>query len=146
MVLWYLLVVVEVLVSMLLIFVILLQRSKSQGMGIALGGQMGEQLFGSQMGNVLTRATVVLGIIFFVNTTLLAYLSAGRRTTSIVDKIPSASGRPAAAAPVTPGPLNLPAPSTPAAAPMAAPSAPVAIPAPVVVDQPAAAPAGDAAK
>lgn len=69
-----LLMVVEVLCAFLLIIIILMQKSKSQGVGMAFGGQMGESLFGSQMGNVLTKATVILAVVFLLNTLLLARL------------------------------------------------------------------------
>lgn len=92
-VLTYVLITVEVICSIMLLGVILIQRTKSQGMGLAFGGAMGESIFGAQMGNVLTRTTVVLAVIFLVTTTLLAMLGA-RETggSSVVD---------GAAAPIT---------------------------------------------
>ncbi len=68
-----LLVVVQVLTSALLIGIIFLQKTKG-GMGMSFGGGAGEAIFGSRMGNVLTKSTVILGTIFLVNTTILAYL------------------------------------------------------------------------
>ena len=53
-----------IFVSLLLIGVILLQRNKGAGAGVSFG--MGEAVFGAEMGNVLTRTTIVLGIIFLV--------------------------------------------------------------------------------
>ncbi|MBL7077243.1 MAG: preprotein translocase subunit SecG [Kiritimatiellae bacterium] len=97
----YILVLVEAVCSLMLIGVILIQRTKSQGLGMALGGQMGEALFGARMGNVLTRVTVILGIIFLVNTTLLAYIGASSRRVSVTDDavvpIPAAPAAPMAA-------------------------------------------------
>lgn len=69
-----LLVVVEALCCLLLIVLILLQRSKGEGMGLAFGASAGETLFGARAGNVLTKATVVIGIIFLVTTLTLAGL------------------------------------------------------------------------
>ena len=54
-----------IFVSLLLIGVILLQRNKGAGAGVSFG--MGEAVFGADMGNVLTRTTIVLGIIFLAN-------------------------------------------------------------------------------
>jgi preprotein translocase subunit SecG len=71
--------VFEVLVCLLLIGVILLQRSKGSGAGVSFGGGMGEAIFGAQMGNVLTKTTVILGIVFLVNTLILSLLAAQRR-------------------------------------------------------------------
>ena len=74
-----LLLIVEVLAAFLLIVVILAQKSKDQGLGMAFGGGMGESLFGSRAGNVLTRMTVVLAATFMVTTILLGILFAGFR-------------------------------------------------------------------
>lgn len=69
------LIVLEILVSILLTLVILIQPSKGGGgLGGALGGGMGEQLFGARTGNVLTKATIVLATVFLLNTLGLAFL------------------------------------------------------------------------
>ncbi len=103
-------IMVEMLVSALLIAVVLLQKSKGGMGGSAFGGGMGEAIFGSRMGNVLTKATVVLGIIFLVNTVWLTALTARQ-------------GKPAGSGSVTDGqvPIAQPAPIggiAPSAAPM----------------------------
>ncbi len=67
---WFLYLLV-VVISFLLIGIILIQPSKSGGMGAAFGG-IGESVFGAQAGSHLTRATVVLTAVFFVVTLLLA--------------------------------------------------------------------------
>jgi preprotein translocase subunit SecG len=82
-----LLLTVEVVTAFLLIGVILLQRSKQQGAGMMFGAGVGESLFGAQVGNVLTRTTVVLAAIFLVCTTLLAYVGTGRRGGSVTDRV-----------------------------------------------------------
>ena len=51
----FVLVAVEVISSLLLIIIILVQKSKSEGLGLAFGSGMGEALFGSRAGNVLTK-------------------------------------------------------------------------------------------
>ena len=95
-ILTYFLITVEVICSIMLLGVILIQRSKSQGMGLAFGGAMGESIFGAQMGNVLTRATVVLAVIFLVTTTLLAMLGArDTGASSVVDGAPAPMAAPA---------------------------------------------------
>ena len=87
-ILLYFLMFVEILCSLLLIGVVLLQKTKGQGVGLAFGAGMGESLFGAQMGNVLTKTTIVLGIIFLVNTTVLSLLQVRRATKSAVDAAP----------------------------------------------------------
>lgn len=80
-----LLIVVLALVSLMLIGIILLQRSKSEGLGLAFGSGMGETLFGSRAGNVLTRITIILGVVFLVNTLVLANLFT-RREASLAER------------------------------------------------------------
>jgi len=70
------LLIVLVLCSLSLIGLILLQRSKSEGLGLAFGASTGESLFGARAGNVLTRATVVLGSVFMLCALLLGVLYA----------------------------------------------------------------------
>ena len=58
---------VLVLVCVLLVLVILMQRPNANaGMGAALGGGMAEGAFGGEAGNVLTKATVKLTVLYFV--------------------------------------------------------------------------------
>ncbi len=107
-----LLVVVEIVSAVLLIGVILIQKTKSQGMGLAFGSGMGESLFGAQIGNVITKITVTLAIVFLLNTALLAVLqSGGMSAESVTDSI-------AVQAPVAPPPQP---PQPPAAPPIAVP-------------------------
>src|SRR5215213_4297014 len=65
---------IDVIVSILIVFVVLMQRPKSEGLGAALGGGMTENLFGAQTTNVLANFTRWLGGIFFVLTLLLSLL------------------------------------------------------------------------
>ncbi len=69
--------VIEIVVCFLMGAVILLQKPKEGGLGVSFGGGMGEALFGAQMGNVLTKSTIILGIIFLLNTLVLSRLTAG---------------------------------------------------------------------
>ncbi len=128
----YILVFVEVVCSLLLVGVILVQRTKSQGLGMALGGQMGEALFGARMGNVMTKVTVILGIVFLVNTTLLAYIGASSRAMSVTDGVAPPPAAPAApmgdVAPIAP-PMDMPVDAIPAV------DTSVELPAPVEIDE-----------
>ena len=81
-----------IIVSLLLVGVILLQRSKGAGAGITFGG-MGESLFGAEVGNVLTRATIVLGTLFVVITIALTIVISHQGkagTGSVMDSVPIA--------------------------------------------------------
>ncbi len=130
-----LLVVVEALVGLLVIGLVLLQKARDQGLGLAFGSGVGESIFGSRAGNVLTRGTVWLGSVFMINTVFLAVLFAGRER-SLMERAEGARGTaPAATAPQTPG---VPAAGTvPASAPGVAPAT---VPVSVPVTPPAAAP------
>lgn len=52
------------IVSLLLILIILLQRGRGGGLTGALGGMGGQSAFGTKAGDVFTRITVVLAIIW----------------------------------------------------------------------------------
>ena len=81
------LLVFEGLCSVTLIGLVLIQKSKSEGLGLAFGsGGGGDSLFGSRAGNVLTKATVTVAIIFLLNTILLAVLFGHQHQQSLVDK------------------------------------------------------------
>ena len=60
-------IVALIVLSLFIILVVLMQRpSSNAGMGSTLGGGAAEQAFGSETGNILTKATVWSTIIFFV--------------------------------------------------------------------------------
>jgi len=83
----YILLALEAIVSLMLIGIVLLQQSKSQGLGLAFGsGGMGESLFGSRAGNVLTKATVVLTVVFILNTLVLGVLFSGGQRSALMDE------------------------------------------------------------
>ncbi|MFZ4394467.1 MAG: preprotein translocase subunit SecG [Kiritimatiellia bacterium] len=129
-----LLTIVEVVVCLLIIGLVLIQRSKGEGLSAAISGGMGEAIFGANVGNVVTRTTVVLGIVFLVNTiglTLLMTNARSRGTGSVMDDLAKppvnreSSGMPGSGPGVVPAPVLPSVPS--AAAPVApAPVAPVA--------------------
>jgi preprotein translocase subunit SecG len=63
-------------VCVLLVFVILMQRPKSEGLGAAFGASVTENIFGAQTTTVLVKITAWLAGIFFVLTFALAVLYA----------------------------------------------------------------------
>ena len=87
----------EAVVCLMLIGIVLIQRSKGQGVGLSFGGGA-EAVFGAQMGNVLTRTTVILAIIFIANTTLLVMLRPKGQSASVAERIAPVAAAPAAAA------------------------------------------------
>jgi len=125
----YVLTALEVLVAILLIGLILIQKSKSGGgLGGISGGGATEEVFGGQASSVLVKATVFFSLIFLVNTLALGVLHHHTRTakSDFVEKVR------AGAAPVqqvlgTEAAPDAEAPASDASAePAAAPAAPAA--------------------
>lgn len=76
--------VVEVLVCLMLAGVVMLQRPKEGGLGGAIGGGMGEAVFGADAGNVLIKTTAILGAVFLLNTLVLARLTSTAHSKSLM--------------------------------------------------------------
>jgi preprotein translocase subunit SecG len=77
-----LLLAIWILVALLMVFVILMQRPKSEGLGAAFGGAVTENIFGAQTTNVLVKFTAWLAGTFFVITFALSILYAHRSVAS----------------------------------------------------------------
>ena len=135
--------VVEVIVCLLLAFAVMLQKPKEGGLGGAIGGGMGEAVFGADASNVLIKVTIWLGAIFLANTLLLARLTSVGHSQSVMGDVSApkpAAEQPAAPVPAAPLPTveDLPAPTAKPAAPAPAPVAKPAAPAPAPTAKPAA--------
>ncbi len=79
------LVVVQVLVSVALIGLILIQHGKGADAGAAFGSGASGTVFGSRgSANFLSRATGVLATLFFLTSLSLAYVVHGQKKTSSV--------------------------------------------------------------
>jgi preprotein translocase subunit SecG len=134
----------QILVSVALIVVVLLQRSEGGALSGLSGGPSGF-MTARGAGDLLTRTTWILGFTFFVLGLALTFVS-GRQSgsSSVVDRVkvdaidpsaldtPLAPAEPATGAPIQPptptlrDPLSAPAPeTTPSSAP-----APITVPAP----------------
>lgn len=103
-----LLIILEAACSLALIGLILLQKSKDGGLGLAFGAGGNDSLFGARAGNVLTKATVGIGIVFLVNTLVLGVMFAGSAGESLVDKKLSTQPVPMEQAPVSQVPAEIP--------------------------------------
>jgi len=121
---------VQILSAVAMIGLVLLQHGKGADMGAAFGSGASGSLFGATGGaNFLSRTTAVLASVFFASTLLLAYFSNARPMSagsgsSVLEapvqapapsgpatQIPGAAPAPAAsapAAPVVPGPAQIP--------------------------------------
>lgn len=63
-------------ISVVLCLVILVQESKSLGLGASFGGDPGESLFGTSTAEVLKKFTGWLAVVFMVSCVLLSLWSA----------------------------------------------------------------------
>jgi preprotein translocase subunit SecG len=130
------LLVVQVLISLALIGVVLLQRSEGGALGMG-GGPTGF-MTARGAGDLLTRTTWILGAAFFIVALLLTVLAGRERgASSVVDRLkvdamdPSSLSKPAptqAPGQTQPAPFQAPAPasSNPFGAPAPAQTAPAA--------------------
>ena len=113
--------VIEVVVCLLLAGVVLLQKPKEGGLGGVIGGGMAEAAFGADAGNVLIKATAILGAIFLLNTLALARFTSTVNSKSVMSSVDAPA--PVQQAPAMPAPEMPAAPVDPAPA-SAAPAAP----------------------
>jgi len=124
---------VNLLITVLIILITLMQRPKQEGLGAAFGGGMTDNLFGAQTTNVLAKITRWLGGMFFVICLVVSALYARQSTakSSIQKQLleqpqpatPQASATPSAPAEPTTSPAAAPSASPEAPAPQAAESA-----------------------
>jgi len=110
--------------------VIMMQRSKQEGLGAAFGGGFTESVWGAQTSQVLVKATVWAAILFFVLSISLARLYSVRASLMeegspvqqellkpVAPATPAAPATtPSALTPVAPTPANAAAPVAPAPA------------------------------
>lgn len=72
---------IHVLVSLFLIFIILIQSSKGEGLSDVFGGGSSQTtIFGTRTGTFLTKATTVSAVIFMLTCLSLAIMSRGGKT------------------------------------------------------------------
>ena len=74
--LFYLSIFAFLLIAVVLCLVILVQESKSLGLGASFGGDPGESLFGTSTADVLKKFTAWLAVVFMVSCVLLSIWSA----------------------------------------------------------------------
>jgi preprotein translocase subunit SecG len=70
--LYYTTIVLFMMLCALLCFVILIQESKSTGLGASFGGEASESLFGTSTADVLKKFTGWLAVIFFAACIILS--------------------------------------------------------------------------
>ncbi|MBK22403.1 MAG: preprotein translocase subunit SecG [Halobacteriovorax sp.] len=98
------LMVFHVVISVLLILLVLLQFGKGAEAGL-MGGSSGEVFTASQQGNILSKITVVLAVLFLGNSVFLAKIQSTKSSSSLLDSeapIARPLNNDAAAAPAVP--------------------------------------------
>ena len=117
--------------------VIMMQRSKQEGLGAAFGGGFTESVWGAQTSNVLVKATVWAAILFFILSIAPARLYSHRNTLMEQGSpVQQELLKPVAPATATPAPAATPA------VPATTPPAPVTpVPANAATQPASAAPA-----
>lgn len=79
--LFYFLIFLFLALCLLLGFVILIQESKSMGLGASFGGDTSDSLFGTSTADVLKKFTAMLVVIFMISCVVLSLWTStmGRR-------------------------------------------------------------------
>ena len=70
--LYYLFIFLFIFTSIILCFVILIQESKSSGLGASFGGDSGDSLFGASTPEILKKVTAWLAVLFLGGCVLLS--------------------------------------------------------------------------
>lgn len=86
--LYYITIVLFMMLCALLCFVILIQESKSSGLGASFGGDSGESLFGTSTADVLKKFTAWLAVIFFAACIILSLWTNAMGRTSQDQNVP----------------------------------------------------------
>jgi preprotein translocase subunit SecG len=88
------LIIIQLFVSLAMIFVVLLQRSEGGALGMGGGGAGLGGLFSPRgAADTLTRTTAILAVMFFVTSLSLTLLSLHGRPQSVLDTNPGAPGQ-----------------------------------------------------
>ena len=101
---FYALLIIHILASVLLILIVLLQTGRGAELGAAFGG-MGQATYGRGQSTAITKITTVLAVIFMSTSLSLAFLTTEQPTQSVIQPglTPAAetSSTPAASVPAS---------------------------------------------
>jgi preprotein translocase subunit SecG len=75
-VIYYLLLFLFLFACVFLCFFILIQESKSTGLGASFGGEGGESLFGTSTPDILKKISAYLAVAFFLGCLILSFWTA----------------------------------------------------------------------
>jgi preprotein translocase subunit SecG len=85
--LYFFIIALFLILCVLLCFVILIQESKSSGLGASFGGEASESVFGTATADILKKLTGWLAMIFVISCVVLSFWTAalGRTKTPAPD-------------------------------------------------------------
>ena len=125
-----LLTAIHVIVALVLIGLVLMQKSSEQGIGAAFGGGVTETVFGGSTTTALVRMTIWCACILLCTTLILAVLHSrhGGGGESLMERTLQTAPATPMEMPSASQPANLPLTPSPESTPVETPSAPVATP------------------
>lgn len=87
---YYLAIALFMLLCVLTCFIVMIQESKSTGLGASFGGDASDSVFGTSTADVLKKFTAWLGVIFLISCLVLSFWTAAMgRASSIRSASPS---------------------------------------------------------
>jgi preprotein translocase subunit SecG len=129
--LYSIILVLEVIIAVVMVGIVLLQKSEGGALGMGGGGMSGF-MTGRSTANLLTRTTAIAAILFFVACVSLDWIASHQRLARNELEVPNLPRPAAPAAPAAPAPSGgAPAPGAPAPAAPAAPAEPATPAAPL---------------
>ncbi len=138
--LYNVLLIIQIVVSVGIIVLVLMQQGKGADAGAAFGSGASGTVFGAQgSANFLSRTTAILATVFFANCIALAFIASGHKIEagSIMDSVMTQEAKSPATTPAANTNTDVPAAPAAKAVTGDVPAAPVA-------DKPADKPAADA--
>jgi len=126
--LYNILLIVQLIASLAIIALVLMQHGKGADAGAAFGGGASGSVFGARgSGNFLSRTTAILAAVFFLNSLVLAWLVSNRDSTqpTVVNSVVSSpSQAEESAVPSAPSDVPVPAGSNNSGSQSDVPAAP----------------------
>jgi preprotein translocase subunit SecG len=81
-------IVIQIIVTVFLVFIVLMQKSTSEGLVSSSGNSVDSFLAGRQAGNFLTKLTSILATVFIINSLILSILAAkSNDNQKLIDKV-----------------------------------------------------------
>ena len=87
--LYYLSILLFLGLCLILTIVVLIQESKSSGLGASFGGDAGDSLFGVSTPQVLKVFTAYLAVVFMLGCVLLSFWTSSRARGSLSSSVPT---------------------------------------------------------